>query len=440
MISPVAHASTPATSYDVVTAVWGEEFVSLFLDFCIPNQLSPGNLPALPAGSRYRIFTTATDARRLKESSRLEEVGRVLPVEIVEMDLTEADASPKRGQTTNTHKRMIACHQRAVADAADVQAALIFLSPDIVLGEGTMAALVRIHTNGSRAVLTTGLRLVRETFTAALAGTGGSAALAPRELVGLAMKHLHSWTRSLMADVDATSDNPSSVYWPVRSGEGEHGVIVRTFSLHPLLVDPVNRTHVPGGPIDSHYVMHACPDLAQCHVVEDSDELAVFELSPEGRVIGNQFRRRGISAARLAALAETCNRHQQQYWDRSIRLHAGELDERWTAVEADSLALVRAVNRYRSIAPLLIAGFQLRKFWRQRCAASGRTYRRARGSVREAGRVLGRGVKNVREARKLLRPPLTSKQISRPAKLFMHRTAKHGKAGLKRIGRRVGLL
>jgi hypothetical protein len=436
----IGHSSAPATRYDVVTAVWGEDFVTLFLDFCIPNQLSSGNLTALPTGSRYRIFTTASDARRLRNSSQLDDVRRVLPVDLVEMDLTGADAFTKRGQVTNTHKRMIACHRRAVADAAEVEAALIFLSPDIVLAEGTIASLVTIHRAGSRAVLTTGLRLVRETFTEAVAHMGGVAAFAPRELVGLAMKHLHSWTRSLMTDGEGTSDNPTSVYWPVRSDNGNDGLLVRTFSLHPLLVDPVNRTHLPGGPIDSHYVMHACPDLTQCHIADDSDEFAVFELSPEARVIGNQFRRRGISAARLAAIAATCNSHQRAYWNYPIRLHAGDLDAGWRAVEEESLALVRAVNRYRWLGPALVAGYSLRKIWRQRCAASGRTYRRARGYVRDLGKAVDRQVNGLRGARKALRPPVTSKQIARPARLLIHRAAKKSKTGLKQIRRRVGLL
>lgn len=438
MNTRVQHSSAPATRYDVVTAVWGEEFVTLFLEFCIPNQLSAGNLAALPPGSRYRIFTTADDARRLKDSARLAAVRQVLPVDIVEVDLVAADAIPKRGQATNTHKRMIACHQRAVADAAGVQAALIFLSPDIVLGEGTMASLVRIHTSGSRAVLTTGLRLVRETFTAAVAEIGGTASFAPRQLVGLAMQHLHSWTRSLMADGVGTSDNPTSVYWRVGAGNSSEGLLVRTFSLHPLLVDPINRAHLPGGPIDSHYVMHACPDLAQCHIVDDSDEIAVFELSPDARVIGNQFQRRGISAARLAAIGATCNRHQQAYWDHSIRLHAGDLDGRWAAVEAESSRLIRAVKRYSSMGPVLVAGYGIRKFWRQRRAASGRMYRRARGYVRDLRKELGRYGDDLVQVRKTLRAP-TSKQISRPAKLFIHRTAKSSRTSLKRLRRRVGL-
>ena len=137
-----------------MTAVWGAEFIELFLDVCIPNQLSPANLPALPPGSRYRVFTTSADVPRLEASPRLDALRRVLPVDVVDVDMTEADRSAKPRERWNTHKRMIACHRRAAADAAIEERALIFLAPDFVLAEGTIAGLVRLHSRGARAVLT----------------------------------------------------------------------------------------------------------------------------------------------------------------------------------------------------------------------------------------------------------------------------------------------
>ena len=437
MSSRVEHASAPATRYDVVTAVWGDEFVTLFLDFCIPNQLSPGNLAALPPGSRYRIFTTASDARRLKSSSRLDEVRQLLPVDIVELDLAEADAYTKR--PSNTHKRMIACHRRAAADAAGEERALIYLAPDFVLGEGTIAGLVRIHSAGSRAVLTANLRLMRAEFVGAHTALG-TRALAPRELVRLAMRHLHPWTRSLVADAASTSDNPTSVYWPVLSGEAIEGLLVRTFYLHPMLVDPVVRTAMPGGPIDSHYVRDCCPNVADCHVVDDSDELIVFELSPTARLISNERSGLGVSPLRLAGVAALCNGHQLSHWQSAIRLHSGDFDQRWTAAARDSSALARRVERYRPFGSLVVTAFSLLKWSRQRRAAYGRTYRQWRGRAQDIRRELQRWTADVSDLRKVFRPPVTSKQISRPAKLFMHRAAKKSKTGLKQIRRRVGLL
>ena len=121
-----------------------------------------------------------------------------------------------------------------------------------------------------------------------------------------------------MADGTSTSDNPTSVYWPVRSGSAVEGLLVRSFYLHPMLVDPVRRTTMPGGPIDSHYVRDCCPDLTQCHVVDDSDDLVVFELSPAGRVISNASSRRGVSPLRLAAVAANCDRHQLSLFQKNV--------------------------------------------------------------------------------------------------------------------------
>ena len=430
-------AAARATSYDVVTAVWGAEFIDLFLDLCIPNQLSPANLPSLPSGSRYRIFTPREDVRRLAADLRLDELRRVLPVDVVEVNMAEADRQVKPGESWNVHKRMIACHRRAAADAAIEERALIFLAPDFVLAEGTIAGLVRLHSGGARAVLTANLRLSLEGVVAALAERRVKGALPPRELVGVAMRHLHPWTMSLMADGTSTSDNPTSVYWPIRSGGMVGGLLVRSFYLHPMLVDPVRRTVMPGGPIDSHYVRDCCPDLTQCHVVDDSDDLVVFELSPVGRLISNESARRGVSSLRLAAVAANCDRHQLSHWQCPIRLHAGNLDERWNAAEGASARLARKVERCRPYGPVLIAAYGLLKSWGQRRAAYGRAYRGIRRHARDARKAWQRSAASARGVPKTLRPRVTSKQIARPARLLFHRAAKAARLGLKRIRRRV---
>lgn len=428
--------ATPATTYDLVTAVWGAEFVELFLDVCVPNQLSPDNLPALPPGSRYRVFTTSADVPRLEASPRLDALRRVLKVDVVNVDMTEADRSAKPRERWNTHKRMIACHRRAAADAAIEGRALIFLAPDFVLAEGTIAGLVRLHSGGARAVLTANLRLSREAFLAELSARAGGAAIAPRELVGLAMCHLHPWSRSLMADGTSTSDNPTAVHWPVSSGDRLEGVLVRSFYLHPMLVDPVRRTALPGGPIDSHYVRDCCPDVRQCHVVDDSDELIVFELSPVDRAIGRQIQRHGVSPLRLAAATASCDRHQQSNWQRMIRIHAGEGDEQWTAAEAASSRFARGFEHYRPCGRVLVVMFEWLKMLRRRQDAYETVLRKARRRypwvvrrVRRQGRVLGHNL------RKVMRPPVTPKQVGRPVKMLLHRTAKAWKLRVKRFRR-----
>ena len=407
-------AAAPARVYHVVPAVWGDEFIDLFLNVCIPNQLSPGNLPALPAGSRFRVFTKKADVARLSASARLDEVRRVLPVDIVEIEVSELEGAAKPGQVRNSYKMMIECHRRAVADAAEAEAALIFLAPDFVCAEGTMETLVRIHAAGSRAVLSTNLRLARHEFIAAL--TGRPAALPPRELVRMALRHLHPATQSLMVDGPTRNGFPTSVNWPVRSATGElDGVLVRATHMHPMLLDPVRRAEVPRGTIDGHYLMRCGVKLRQCHRVEDSDELVVFELTPSDRNIRNDGRRGGVSMSRLAAVVSRCDRYQASYWNHPVRLHAEDLDERWTAVEAASIQFTRQLERYRRYGPALFEMYRWLHIARQR---------RDR---------YARAVRNVV-------PSVTFKQIVRPAKLFGHRMSKTVKLRLKRLRRNPSVL
>ena len=401
-------SSAPAKVYHVVPAVWGDEFIDLFLNVCVPNQLSPGNLPALPAGSRFRVFTKKADVVRLSASAGLDDVRRVLPVDIIDVDVAELHGR-KPGQVRNNYRMMIECHRRAVADAAEAEAALIFLAPDFVCAEGTMETIVRIHAAGRRAVLSTNLRLARHQFIAELAGR--PAALPPRELVRLALRHLHPATQSLMVDGSTRNGFPTSVNWPVRSASGHlDGVVVRATHMHPMLLDPVHRNVLPRGTQDGHYLMRSGVQLRECHRVDDSDELVVFELTPADRNIRNDGKRGGVSMSRLAAVVSRCDRYQATHWNHPVRLHAEDLDERWAAVEEASRQFTRKLERYRPCGPALFTIYRWFHIARQR---------RDR-YVRLVGDAL---------------PRMTSKQVVRPAKLLGHRASRALKLQLKRLRR-----
>ncbi len=432
---------TRATTYHAVTAVWGREFIELFLDVCVPNQLSRGNLTALPPGSRYRIFTGSADHAALATTSRLDEVRRVLPVDVVEVDLAELDPQPN----PNTYKMMTACHRRAVADAAPVDAALIFLSPDFIVAEGTFEALLLRHRAGARAVMTANLRLSRESFLSEWAQQARTQpAPAPRDLVALAMRHLHPATESCMVDAASTNDFPTAVYWPVRAEDRLDGLLVRAFHLHPLLIDPVHRMELPRTTIDGHYVTVACPSPGQSVVVTDSDELIAFELTPASRVVGNHNRRHGVSLFRLLAVAAKCDAHQRLQWDRMIRLHASQLDDRWAAAEGQSIEFARTFARYRTLGPVAAILYRSLKRWRRRRAGLARTVRwtirnAARSLLRAVRRPLRRRVAYARAMSKAFQPQWVFKRIARSTKLVYHRAAKAGRLGLKRMRRRTRL-
>ena len=100
---------------------------------------------------------------------------------------------------------MTACHRRALTDARESSSALLFLCADHFISEGTFAAVVRRHSAASRAVVCSGIRVNREGFIAALNARGGVRAVPSRELVSVALDHLHPFTRAYMIDGERTA-------------------------------------------------------------------------------------------------------------------------------------------------------------------------------------------------------------------------------------------
>lgn len=255
-----------AQAFHVVTVVWGRSYVELFLDVAVPNQMTPGNLGALPAGSRYRVFTSPEDFETLAASSILARVNDMMPVDVIAMpELAESAVNPL--------DRLITAHRLALQDARPSRAVLVFLNADHFMSEGALAAVVRRHAAGSRAVGSTGVRLDKDTFIAALQTRGGVRSLASRDLVALALDHLHPFTLAHMIGGTRSACWPISVYWNV-PGEG---ILARAFYLHSLMVDSACLDVLPN--IDAKYLGQACPVPDEVHLVCDSDELCLFELS-----------------------------------------------------------------------------------------------------------------------------------------------------------------
>ena len=435
--------SLRATTYHVVTAVWGTEFIDLYLKVCVPNQLTKGNLESLPPGSRYRILTREADVERLQASAGVGQLRRLMPVDVVAVGSDRFETPGKPGQIRNRYGMMIECHRRAAAQAAVAEAALIYLAPDVVLGEGTFATLVRLHETGVRAVLVNALRIKRAEFIAALSARGIEGGLPPRELVRLAMAHLHPAIESFLVGQPGASSVPVMACWPLRSAAGAlEAILVRAFSLHPLLVDPVRRDALPTTTIDHQYLMDCCPDRQQCYVVNDSDELVIFELTPANQAIGSRTRGRHLSLRRLAAVAAGCTPYQRSYWHHAVRLHAGDVDERWLELEAAAAKVTRDLERYlrfgltlRSIYGSLAAWQRAREAHAGAIAKGGRRFaylrianmasRSARRRVERYGDALG----------KVIRPRRVIKRYMRPVRLWWHRTGKAGRMAVKRFRR-----
>jgi hypothetical protein len=316
----------------VIIPVWGAAYTRFFLEIGLPSLLAPGNLPALSRadGHLMHIFTTAADRDTIVSSSAWTLTQSLLDcrIDVMGRDLVVV------GQP---HLTMSNCHREAIAYADTRAAAMMFYNPDIVLADGGMAALVRLLERGKRAIQVVGLRLLKEEVVPLLmerhvAHDGTAIVVSPRELMALAMRHLHPISKMHLYDESGLDLMPQEVFWRA----GEEGLVARCFHIHPILVYP----RVPNAPftttVDDDYLRAACPDADDEYVIADSDEFCLCELSAMQR--GVTGLPRTMTDLDIARWAWTNARpHHFEHFCRRIILHAGRNNEaEWQAAAARS--------------------------------------------------------------------------------------------------------
>lgn len=327
-------------AYHFVTAVWGP-YVRDFLRVVLPTHLSAGNVPAFRGtGSRYRIFTLPEHLEAIRNAELVRTLGASMAVDIVCPD--DVDPAGKA-----RHDTLNALHRKAIVDAYDADAKLVFLDPFAIFSDGSLRLLRHVAASGKRAALGTGLRAVWECFVPnyiAEYGTGRPVALSGRDVVRWSLRHLHPIIHNVMWDAEPEfSEWPSVLGWRV----GRDGLLVHGYHLHPFLIVPEQKT-LPASTIDEAYLVQACPNPQDFFFLQDSDDFAYVKLS--GFAKADEIKTYPIApedregfVARWAARWATG--HHRRYAPVPLRFHSGELGPEWTAREREAAEIIDRVAR-----------------------------------------------------------------------------------------------
>lgn len=305
----------------IITPVWGAAYTRCFLEIGLPSLLSPGNIASLDRndGHLMHVFTTAEDRESIESSSVWRRAQGLINCRL---ELLGADHL----RIDEPHLTMSNCHRSAIAAADACGAAMMFYNPDIVIADGGMQALARLLMQGKRAIQVVGLRLVKDEVVPLLKARHmqdeSSLVVSPRDLMAIAMKHLHPITLMHMYDAPGSDLMPQEVFWRVR----DEGIVARCFHIHPILVYPRVRNAPFTTTVDDDYLRAACPEPADEYVVSDSDEFCLCELSAVSRGLSGLPRTE--AAVDIAAWAFACARpHHLEHFGRRILLHSGRSRE-----------------------------------------------------------------------------------------------------------------
>ena len=389
-------AKNLAQPFFFMVPFWGERYRRYYVDDLLPSLLAPNNLPLLRAedGHRFLLATTREDWDAIVDLPIMGWLRRHATPTLIEIPKPANTTAP--GSTNAILHQNVA--QRLLAEAAfEAKAYGCLFSPDFIISDGMVAALLGHARAGHRLVMCPSLRQAEEPAIAELARlgylpslirpseAGTSISVPPRLLAGILVRYLHPEMAKFEEGAIGQPPLAPFRYWRIL---GQNGIFVHTFHGVPVLMDySAIRRHdvacLEHHSFEDVYVARNFGGLDEFQVVQDSDEFCILSLTPA--VIGqmslpSQAAVRaddGLIRRLFAALAISyCTMQlplKRRLFKYSVRWHSDDLDatalelerrislfadgalrySRFTYLPAKLLLTCRETALYRRSAPLL---------------------------------------------------------------------------------------
>lgn len=288
----LSHSSDTAVSQErslrpfyFTVVFWGAEHREYFTDLLLASLLSPNNIPALrkERQSKFLIVTTKDDWDLLQEHRLFQQLHEHMETIFFEMPFP----------TKRDSKMLVMSqgHKQVSMKAYEDRAYGVYVTPDLILSDGSVLAMERLAEQGKKVVLCVAIRFEQETMLRELMDggflkNGRPLNIPARHLMSLALNNLHSETLRYEFDAAYFADSPISVYWWVSPGKG---MIIHSFSWAPLVVDYGALTShdtktFDNWTLDGDYIHRNFPNPGDVHVVTDSDEISLVSFTKESEL------------------------------------------------------------------------------------------------------------------------------------------------------------
>jgi hypothetical protein len=355
-----------------IVVVWGEAYTDMLLNLCVASLLSPNNIPALlNSGNKFLIATTAEDWARMQDRPMFRLMKQYAEPVFFEMPPCPKDVHPVI--------HMGIGHKATTQHAFEDKAYGVLLTPDMMLSDGTVAAMQRRAVEGYAVMLTAALRFGQEPLFAHLKQLGVTliepqvhgeqetpVVAKARQLVWAGVRSFHSETLRYEWDKPCFHPSPSGVWWRV----DDDGVIVHSLSWAPMVVDYASiglhdSSMMDSWTIDGDYIFKNFGLSEKIYVVQDSDEMMQISWAPLNDrpqsleptspkylrpIIGEWIK----GATFYSALSNpSIDPLKRKIFPLPVYWHAGEIDpEKWAKVERRALSVI---TKYGGVSPRDIA-------------------------------------------------------------------------------------
>jgi Carbohydrate esterase, sialic acid-specific acetylesterase len=364
-------ANSLAQPFFFMVPFWGERYRRYYVDNLLPSLLAPNNLPLLRAedGHRFLLATTREDWDAIIDLPIMKGLRQHAAPTLIEIPRPKNITAP--GSTDAIVHQNVA--QRLLVQAAfEAKAYGCLFSPDFIISDGMVAALLVHARAGRHLVLCPSLRQTEEPAIADLKRLGYlSTSLSPSEtgtaievpqrvLADVMVRNLHPDLNTLEEGAPGQPPFAPFRYWRLPDNAG---IILHTFHGVPVLMDYKAIEHhdvkcLDSNPFENVYFARNFGPENDLHVVRDSDEFCILSLTPAaiGQIktstrssdpVGSS---EGSGRRLLAALSVSyCTAGmplKKELFKQSVRWHGGDLDEAAIARERAISAFIDAAVQY----------------------------------------------------------------------------------------------
>lgn len=318
--------------YVVINVCWGQEYIRLLTDYSMPATLAPGNLPYMAAHGEvlYRLYIAPDDFPALQASPAFQLLQKIVQVQVNVKFLLHIQ---------DVYETSFQAIREAIAEFADGENRLIFISPNLLFSDGSFKRAVQAAENGFRALGMAGPMTYRlNEFLQAQGKVPVSWPLSACTINAWALKFNDDYTSDNLWRNDGVADFPAIPFWRV----GNEGFIYHLLLPHCFMAWPRKDTPPMTGAID-WYLQTVCKDASECDMELDSDNLN-WLTSRRARVSPFHANTNPITYTRgfIKRFAPVL----RELFKRSIRAHAGEMrEDLWAPVEREANAVIEEVCR-----------------------------------------------------------------------------------------------
>jgi hypothetical protein len=327
--------------------VWGDEYITQFLEQSLPTLLAPGNIPALANAlpTRFVFLSRTRDETTIRAHPGYRRLRHITDVEILPIDdlITQGNLS-----TTVT-----LAYTRAVRQAGEamLDTCFFFLVSDYIMADGSLAAVLARMQAGASAIQAGNFQLDEETaepwLLKRLADAETSLSLKPREVMHWALGCLHPLSAANLVNYPLCHNTDTNrLLWRVDA----ETLIGRFYLLHMICIRPEKVDFVIGSSCDYSFVPEMCPS-GNVETMGDSDDYLVVEIQPGEHE--SRFLRLGPGSIDGLArnLSEWTTAGHRANADQTIVFHAGELPTALPQAVADADKFIRRLTPLLSPLP-----------------------------------------------------------------------------------------